>query len=47
MTASCRACCSSYDVNEDVQVNAQASKGFRLGGINDPLNLPLCSARTR
>jgi iron complex outermembrane receptor protein len=33
----------SYDINEDVQVNAQASKGFRLGGINDPLNLPLCS----
>ena len=24
--------------------NAQASKGFRLGGVNDPLNLPLCSA---
>jgi iron complex outermembrane receptor protein len=34
----------SYDINEDVQVNAQASKGFRLGGINDPLNAPLCSA---
>ncbi len=33
----------SYDINEDVQVNAQASKGFRLGGINDPLNVPLCS----
>ena len=24
-------------------VNAQASKGFRLGGVNDPLNLPLCT----
>jgi iron complex outermembrane recepter protein len=34
----------SYDVNENVQINAQASKGFRLGGINDPLNVPLCSA---
>ena len=33
----------SYDVNENVQLNAQASEGFRLGGINDPLNLSLCS----
>ncbi len=33
----------SYDVNEDVQLNAQISKGFRLGGINDPLNTGLCS----
>ncbi|KTE06571.1 TonB-dependent receptor [Sphingopyxis sp. H115] len=33
----------SYDVSDDVTVNAQASKGFRLGGVNDPLNLPLCS----
>jgi iron complex outermembrane receptor protein len=33
----------SYDVNESVQLNAQASKGFRLGGINDPLNTTLCS----
>ncbi|MBL0915015.1 MAG: TonB-dependent receptor [Sphingopyxis sp.] len=33
----------SYDVSEDVSINAQASKGFRLGGVNDPLNLPLCS----
>ncbi len=24
-------------------LNAQVSKGFRLGGINDPLNVPLCS----
>ncbi|MBM2854341.1 MAG: putative TonB-dependent receptor [Steroidobacteraceae bacterium] len=34
----------SYDVTENVQLNAQASEGFRLGGINDPLNVPLCSA---
>lgn len=34
----------SYDVSDKVSVNAQASKGFRLGGVNDPLNLPLCSA---
>jgi len=33
----------SYEVSEDVTVNAQASKGFRLGGVNDPLNLPLCT----
>ena len=25
------------------QVNAQVLKGFRLGGINDPLNTPICS----
>ena len=24
-------------------LNAQASQGFRLGGVNDPLNLPLCT----
>ncbi len=34
----------SYDVSEDVTINAQASKGFRLGGVNDPLNTPLCNA---
>ena len=34
----------SYELSEDVTVNAQAAKGFRLGGVNDPLNLPLCSA---
>lgn len=33
----------SYDVSDAVTLNAQASKGFRLGGVNDPLNLPLCS----
>jgi len=35
---------ASYDVSEDVTVNAQVSKGYRLGGINDPLNTALCSA---
>lgn len=34
----------SYDATEDLQINAQIAKGFRLGGINDPLNVPLCSA---
>ena len=33
---------ASYEVNNNVTVNLQASKGFRLGGVNDPLNLPLC-----
>ncbi len=33
----------SYDLSDNVTVNAQASKGFRLGGVNDPLNLPLCT----
>ncbi|RZV32863.1 MAG: TonB-dependent receptor [Sphingomonadaceae bacterium] len=35
----------SYEVMPDVTVNAQASKGFRLGGVNDPLNVPLCNAQ--
>ncbi|MFQ5534638.1 MAG: TonB-dependent receptor [Sphingomonadales bacterium] len=34
----------SYEASDGVQLNAQAAKGFRLGGINDPLNLPVCSA---
>lgn len=33
----------SYEVSPRVTFNAQASKGFRLGGVNDPLNIPLCS----
>ncbi|HEU0226008.1 MAG TPA: TonB-dependent receptor, partial [Steroidobacteraceae bacterium] len=33
----------SYNVSDDVQLNAQISRGFRLGGINDPLNLTLCT----
>jgi len=33
----------SYEVTERITLNAQAAKGFRLGGVNDPLNLPLCS----
>ncbi len=32
----------SYDVSDELTVNAQASKGFRLGGVNDPLNTPIC-----
>ncbi|WP_262693555.1 TonB-dependent receptor [Kordiimonas aquimaris] len=33
-----------YDVSEEVSINAQVSKGFRLGGVNDPLNTALCNA---
>ncbi|WP_242447511.1 TonB-dependent receptor [Aurantiacibacter aquimixticola] len=33
----------SYDITPDLTLNAQASKGFRLGGVNDPLNTPLCN----
>jgi len=32
----------TWEPNRDLSVNVQAAKGFRLGGINDPLNLPLC-----
>jgi len=35
---------ADFAVNEDFSVNGQISKGFRLGGLNDPLNEPLCSA---
>ena len=34
----------NYDVSDQVTVNAQASRGFRLGGVNDPLNQDLCGA---
>ena len=32
----------SYEASDNVTMNAQVSRGFRLGGINDPLNQPLC-----
>ncbi len=34
---------ASYKVSDSTTINAQASRGFRLGGINDPILLPLCS----
>ena len=34
----------SYKASDAVTFNAQASRGFRLGGVNDPLNAPLCAA---
>jgi iron complex outermembrane recepter protein len=33
----------SWEPNRNFSVNAQVAKGFRLGGVNDPLNVPLCS----
>ncbi|EAQ99472.1 TonB-dependent receptor [Congregibacter litoralis] len=33
---------ASYNFSDDITVNAQASQGFRLGGVNDPLNAGLC-----
>ena len=35
----------SYELSPDVTINAQAAQGFRLGGVNDPLNTPLCNAQ--
>lgn len=35
---------ANFKLNDSTRLNAQVSKGFRLGGINDPLNTPLCTA---
>lgn len=35
---------ASFEATDWLRLNAQAAKGFRLGGINDPINEPLCSA---
>jgi outer membrane receptor protein involved in Fe transport len=37
----------SYEAADNVIVNLQAAKGFRLGGVNDPLNENLCSAQDK
>ncbi|MGQ0562549.1 MAG: TonB-dependent receptor [Gemmatimonadota bacterium] len=34
---------ASFKASPNLTVNAQAARGFRLGGINDPLNKPLCT----
>jgi iron complex outermembrane receptor protein len=34
---------ATWEPSNNLSVNVQAAKGFRLGGVNDPLNLPLCS----
>jgi iron complex outermembrane receptor protein len=36
---------ATYKVSDATNLNAQVAKGFRLGGINDPLNIPLCTAQ--
>jgi iron complex outermembrane recepter protein len=33
----------SYTMTDTTKLNAQVSRGFRLGGVNDPLNVPLCT----
>ena len=33
----------SFRFSDNLTWNAQASRGFRLGGVNDPLNASLCS----
>jgi iron complex outermembrane receptor protein len=35
---------ASYKVTDSTNLNAQVARGFRLGGINDQLNVPLCTA---
>jgi iron complex outermembrane recepter protein len=34
-----------YKLSGNVNVNAQFARGFRLGGVNDPLNTPLCTSQ--
>lgn len=34
---------ASWKLNQGTSLNAQVSKGFRLGGVNDQLNVPLCT----
>ncbi|MFN2633173.1 MAG: TonB-dependent receptor, partial [Thermoanaerobaculia bacterium] len=38
---------ASYKVTDSTNLNAQVSKGFRLGGVNDPLNVNLCTAQDK
>jgi len=38
---------AAFDVNDEVTLNAQVSQGFRLGGVNDPLNAGLCTPEDR
>jgi iron complex outermembrane receptor protein len=34
---------ATFKLSPEANLNAQISRGFRLGGINDPLNVPLCT----
>jgi iron complex outermembrane receptor protein len=36
---------ASLRATDWLTLNAQVARGFRLGGINDPLNVPLCTAQ--
>ena len=36
---------ATYKLSDRTNLNAQISRGFRLGGINDPLNVPLCTSQ--
>ena len=36
---------ATFKLRGNANLNAQVSRGFRLGGINDPLNVPLCTAQ--
>jgi iron complex outermembrane receptor protein len=36
---------SQPKLSDAANLNAQVSRGFRLGGVNDPLNVPLCTAQ--
>jgi len=38
---------ASWDVSDNVTLNGQVSQGFRLGGVNDPLNPALCTDEDR
>jgi iron complex outermembrane receptor protein len=35
----------AYEPNDDLLFTAQVARGFRLGGVNDPLNVSLCTAQ--
>ncbi|MEP7243008.1 MAG: TonB-dependent receptor [Gammaproteobacteria bacterium] len=37
----------AFAPTDDVNFTAQISRGFRLGGINDPLNAPICTPADR
>jgi iron complex outermembrane receptor protein len=37
----------AFEPNDDVLLTAQVARGFRLGGINDPLNTGVCTADDR
>ncbi len=37
----------SYKVSDSTTLNAQAARGFRLGGVNDPTNFNLCTPQDR